>query len=99
MARLAASGALGCILVPARLSGALMSEKGHPRRDWLRATIGPRPLRPESDHSRQESEMARWTNRWKRQRRSGNGLPKRINNHLKAGAALIREAKGLARAS
>ena len=29
---------------------------------------------------------------WKRQRRSGNGLPKRINNHLKAGAALIREA-------
>ena len=37
--------------------------------------------------------------RWKRQRRSGNGLPKRINNHLKAGAALIREAKGLARPS
>jgi hypothetical protein len=37
--------------------------------------------------------------RWKRQRRSGNGLPKRINNHLKAGTALIREAKGLGRAS
>ena len=35
--------------------------------------------------------------RWKRQRRSGNGLPKRINNHLKAGAALIREAKGTRR--
>jgi hypothetical protein len=26
-----------------------MSETGHSRRDWLRATIGPRPLRPESD--------------------------------------------------
>jgi hypothetical protein len=33
---------------------------GHSRRDRLRATIGPRPLRPESDHSRHESEMARW---------------------------------------
>jgi hypothetical protein len=32
--------------------------------------------------------------RWKRQRRSGNELPKSINNHLKAGAALILEAKG-----
>ena len=32
--------------------------------------------------------------RWKRQRRSGNELPKRINNHLKAGAALILEARG-----
>src|SRR5271156_2145777 len=32
---------------------------GQSRRDWLRATIGPRPLRPESDHSRHESEMAR----------------------------------------
>ena len=32
----------------------------HSRRDWLRATIGPRPLCPESDHSRHESEMARW---------------------------------------
>jgi hypothetical protein len=37
-----------------------MSQLGHSRRDWLRATIGPRPLRPESDHSRHESEMARW---------------------------------------
>jgi hypothetical protein len=37
--------------------------------------------------------------RWKRQRRCGNELPKRINNHLKASAALIREAKGLGRAS
>ena len=35
----------------------------------------------------------------KRQRRSGNELPKRINNHLKAGAALIREAKGVGRAT
>jgi hypothetical protein len=37
--------------------------------------------------------------RWKRRRRTGNDLPKRINNHLKVGAALIREAKGLGRAS
>ena len=37
--------------------------------------------------------------RRKRQRRSGNELPKRINNHLKAGAALISEAKGLGRAT
>jgi hypothetical protein len=37
-----------------------MSASGHSRRDWLRATIGPRPIRPESDHSRHESEMARW---------------------------------------
>ena len=34
------------------------SAMGHSRRDWLRATIGPRPLRPESDHSRHEFEMA-----------------------------------------
>ena len=34
---------------------------GHSRRDWLiRATIGPRPLRPESDRSRHEPEIARW---------------------------------------
>ena len=39
-----------------------ISARGHSRRDWLRATIGPRPLRPESDHSRHESEMARWAN-------------------------------------
>jgi hypothetical protein len=25
-----------------------MAEMGHSRRDWLRATVGPRPLRPES---------------------------------------------------
>ena len=35
---------------------------GHSRHDWLMATIGPRPLRPESDHSRHEPEMARWAN-------------------------------------
>jgi chromosome segregation ATPase len=31
--------------------------------------------------------------RWKRRRRSGNELPKRINNHLKAGSDLLREAR------
>ena len=49
-------------LVHRRRSASLMAEMGHSRRDWLRATIGPRPLRPESDHSRHESEMARWAN-------------------------------------
>ena len=39
-----------------------MSQLGHSRRDWLRATIGPRPLRPESDPSKHEPEMARWAN-------------------------------------
>jgi hypothetical protein len=37
--------------------------------------------------------------RRKRQRRTGDELPKRINSHLKAGAALVREAKGLGRSA
>jgi hypothetical protein len=31
--------------------------------------------------------------RWKRQRRTGNELPKRITNYLKAGGELLREAR------
>ena len=31
--------------------------------------------------------------RWKRQRRTGNELPKRVNNYLKAGAELRKEAR------
>jgi hypothetical protein len=36
--------------------------------------------------------------RWKRQKRTGNTLPKRIQNRLKEADDLIREAKGLGRA-
>jgi hypothetical protein len=35
--------------------------------------------------------------RWKRQRRTGNALPKRVNAFLKEGRAIAKEARGLGR--